>query len=192
MTHADDVLDSTFARSYECERLTEIPRGTQPHYYYPGASPLGGADGILIQVRPQNGKMWLGTFAFGRLTPQGVSGLFTMPDPERFCVVSKGAGCIVSAASPAEWEALCVTPIIDVRSVRAQGIIVFANFTELAAYGPSGIKWRTKRLTWDGLKIVEVTDTSIRGQFWDIRSETIAEFVVDLETGTHQGGIKEI
>lgn len=192
MTHADDTIDSTFAHSYECERLTETPRATQPHYYYPGASPRGGGDGILIEVRPQNGQMWLGTFAFGRLTAQAVSGLFTTPDPERFCVVSKGEGCIVSAANPTEWEAVRATPIIDVRSVRAQGIIVFANFTELVAYGPAGIKWRTKRLTWDSLKIIEVTDTSIKGEFWDMRSETIANFVVDLETGTHQGGIKEI
>ena len=66
---------------------------------------------------------------------------------------------------------------------RAQGVIVFANFTELVAYGPTGIRWRTKRLAWDSLKITEVTDTIIKGEFWDIRSDANSNFVVDLATG---------
>ena len=192
MTHIDDTMDETFAHSYECEQLTETPRTAPPHYYYPGASTQGGRDGILVEVRPQSGQAWLGTFAFGQVTPKGVSGIFAMPDPERLCVVSGGEGYIVSAATPTAWEAVRATPIIDVRSVRAQGIIVFANFTELVAYGPAGIKWRTKRLTWDSLKLTEVTDAFIKGEFRDIRSEAIATFVVDLATGAHQGGIKEI
>ncbi len=192
MTHIDDTIDGTFAHFYECERLTETPRTAQPHYYYPGAFTEGGRDGILVEVRPQSGQAWLGTFAFSQVTPKGFSGVFTTPDPERVCIVSRGEGYIVSAARPTAWEAVRATPIIDVRLVRAQGIIVFANFTELVAYGSAGIKWRTKRLTWDSLKITEVTDTFIKGEFWDIRTEAMGSFIVDLATGTHQGGIKEI
>jgi hypothetical protein len=192
MTHAEATMDTTFAHSYECERLSETPRTAPPHYYFPGASTQGGRDGILVEVRPEHGQPWLGTFAFGQIAPKGVSGIFTTPDPQRLCVVSKGEGYFVSATTPTAWEAIRATPIIHVRSIGAQGIIVFASFTELVAYGSAGMKWRTKRLTWDNLKIVEVTDAFIKGEFWDIRSEATANFVVDLATGTHQGGIKEI
>lgn len=191
MTHIDATIDTTFAHSYECQRLTETPRTAPVHYYYPGASIQGGRDGILVEVRSERGESWLGTFAFGRLTPNGVSGLFTTPDPQRLCVVARGEGYLVSANTPTVWQPILATPIIDVRPIRAQEIIVFADFTELVAYGQSGIKWRTKRLTFDGLKITEVTDTSITGEFWDIRSEAMASFVVDLATGTHHGGIDE-
>jgi len=101
-------------------------------------------------------------------------------------------GYLVSASTPTTWEPICVTPIIDVRSILIHRVIVFANFTELVAYGQTGTKWRTKRLTWDSLKITEVTDAFIKGEFWDIRREEMASFVVDLETGAHTGGILEI
>jgi hypothetical protein len=184
-------MDTTFPHSYECERLSETPRIALPHYYYPGASTQGGRDGVLAEIRPENGEPWLGTFAFGRIAPKGATGIFTTPSPHRLCVVAMGEGYIVSANASAAWEPVRATPIIDVRPIRAQGIIVFASFTELVAYGPTGIKWRTKRLTWDNLKITEVTDTLIRGEFFDIRSEATEGFVVDLATGVHQGGINE-
>src|SRR5262245_48546290 len=69
----------------------------------------------------------------------------------------------------------------------AHDIIVFADFTNLVAYGKTGLKWRTKRLSWDDLKIIEVTDIFIKGEFWDILSEGTATFVVDLATGAHTG-----
>jgi hypothetical protein len=72
------------------------------------------------------------------------------------------------------------------------GIIVFANFTELVAYGSQGLKWRTKRLTWDSMKVVEVTDDLLKGEFWDIRSESTQGFTVDLATGNHEGGIDAV
>jgi hypothetical protein len=71
----------------------------------------------------------------------------------------------VSAATPTAWESVDATPIIDVRLTHPQGIIVFANFTELVACGSTGLKWRTKRLTWDSLKITEATDKFIKGEF---------------------------
>lgn len=185
-------MDTTFPCLYECAELTEGTDWASPcHYYYPGASTKGGRDGILVEIRPQLGQRWLATFAFGEITPKGTSGVFTTPDPQRLCVVAKGAGFIVSANDPMSWELVRVTPIIDIRPIRAHEIIVFADFTRLVAYGRMGIKWATKRLSWDNLKINEVNDTSIKGEFWDIRSEETATFVVDLRTGTHEGGIEE-
>jgi hypothetical protein len=182
-------MDITFAHSYECAQLTELPSRAMPHFYYPGASTQGGKDGVLAEIHPENGEPWLGTFAFGLFAPKRPSGIFTTPNPDRLCVVAKGEGYLVSANAPSAWETVRATPIIDVRPVRAQGIIVFASLTDLVAYGPTGIKWRTKRLAWDNLQISEVTDSAIKGEFWDLRSEAMESFTVDLATGAHQGGI---
>jgi len=186
-------MDTTFSKTYECEELAETPQpAVLPHYFYPGATIGSGRDGILIEVRPEHGQSWHGTFAFGQIAPKGASGIFTTPDPQRICVVAKGAGYFISSSDPTSWELVRATPVIDVRPVSAQGIIVFASFTDLVAYGPTGIKWRTKRLSWDNMKITEVTDKIIKGEIWDIRNEAKAEFIVDLATGTHQGGIEEL
>jgi hypothetical protein len=184
-------MDLSFPHSYECDQLTEISESSLRHYYFPGATTQGGGDGILLRVRPDHGQAWLGTFAFGRVSPKGFSGLFTTPDPEYLCVVARGEGYFVPANKPEAWGSVGVKPVVDVRPVGAHGIIVFADFTRLWAYGPTGLKWKTSRLAWDGLEITEITSTSIVGVFWDVSNQTTANFVVDLVSGTHEGGVKE-
>ena len=185
-------MDTAFPHLYECTQLDEMPGIASPaHYYYPGATTKGGNDGILVRVRPERGELWLGTFAFGKIAPKGVSGIFTTPDPKKFCVVAGGEGYFVSANAPLAWEAVQATPILDIRPIPAQTIIVFAEFTRLVAYGASGLMWKTKRVSWDNLKITEVTDAFIRGEFFDVRSKATASFVVDVATGGHEGGIDE-
>ena len=186
-------MNITFPHAYECEQLDEIPSHLSvEHYYYPSASKQGGRDGIIVEVRPAQGLPWLGTFAFGQITPKGSSGVFTTPNVERLCVVSRGEGYFVSTIAPGSWERVALTPIIEVHPIQAQEIIVFAEFTRLVAYGRTGLKWKTKRLTWDSLKIIEVTDTFIKGEFWDIHREVTENFTVDLTTGVHEGGIREL
>ncbi|RKH93225.1 hypothetical protein D7Y04_41275 [Corallococcus sp. AB038B] len=84
-----------------------------------------------------------------------------------------------------------MAPVTDVRAVPAAGVVVFADFTEMVAYGAEGLRWRTKRLSWDGLKIVQVTERSIIGEYWDMRTEATQTFEVDLATGAQKGGVDE-
>jgi len=185
-------MNTAFPHSYTWEELAEGPgSGSLHHYYYPGASMKGGRDGILIEVRPEFSRPWLGTFAFGEITPKGVSGVFTMPNPHQLCVVARGAGYVVAADDPTSWQPVRASPIIDVRPIPAHDIIVFAEYIRLIAYGRAGIRWETKRLSWDSLRITEVSDACIKGEFWDIRCESMETFSVDLTTGMHQGGIQE-
>jgi hypothetical protein len=188
---ASTDMDVTFSHSYECDQLTEMSDSSLPHYYFPGATTKSGGDGILLRVRPKHGQAWLGTFAFGRVSPKGVSGLYATPDPERFCVVARGEGYFVTANKPETWESVGAKPVAHVRTVYAHGIIVFADHTRLWAYDATGLKWKTSRLAWDGLKITEITSMSIVGEFWDVSSEATASFVVDLASGSHEGGAKE-
>jgi len=182
-------MDTTFPTEYECDQLMELPNGPMPHFYYPDSNG-GGADGLLVMVRPKLAQTWIGTFAFGRVTPKGVSGIYSTPNPRRVCVVANGSGYLVSTNVPKIWESIWATPITDVRPIRAQGIIVFATFTDLVAYDGDNVKWRTKRLTWSDMKIVEATDSHIKGEYWDIRIDRTGTFVVDLRTGAHEGGIE--
>jgi hypothetical protein len=146
----------------------------------------------MVEVKPEQGEPWVGVFAFGRLTPKGVSGIFTTPDPDRLCVVAKGAGYLVRADDPSAWEPVAANPVIDVRPILRRGLLVFAEHTRLFAYGPTGLAWRTKQLTWDDLVITEVTDDSIRGEFWDVATESAGSFRVRLATGEHDGGIRDL
>lgn len=178
-----------FEHEYECDVLSE---STGPKIYFPGASKEGGRDGLIVSIVPQNRTPWIGVFAFGELSPKGTSGVFSTPNPHRLCVVSRGMAYLVSAHAPEKWEIVPAAPVMDVRCVKKHGIIVFANFTEIIAYGSHGVQWRTARLTWDGMKVVDVTDDVLTGEFWDIQSESTQPFTIDLKTGESCGGIEPI
>jgi len=191
MTTTTPQFDLRFTHAYECEITTETSGREVRRIFFPDAFAEGGRNGLTISISPHEGEPWLGTFAFGRVTPKAVTGVFSTPNPTRLCVVAQGSGFLVSVSEPNVWEAVRAIPVIDVRSVLKHEVIVFAIFTELVAYGADGIRWRTKRLTWDNMKVVEVTEDQLTGEFWDIQSESTQTFVVDLASGSHRGGIEE-
>jgi len=183
---ANYKLDYTFSHFYDCDLLTETADRTMPHFYFPGATTEGGSDGVLVKVRPRSGGAWLGTFAFGEYSQHGVSGLFSTPDPRRFCVVAGGTGYLVTASDPKLYENIEIRPITDIRLIPTHNLIVFADFTRLLAYGPHGREWKSDRIAWDGLKIREITNSTICGEFWDVAKDMNAHFVVNLSNGMKQ------
>ncbi|MBO9584991.1 MAG: hypothetical protein J7574_12595 [Flavobacterium sp.] len=180
------IIDVSFQSSYSLEVLEKL--GTEERYYYPSGVSHGGKDGLIVKVTHSKGESWIGVFAFGEISYKGLYGVYTTPNPDKFCVISRGAGYIVSSLNPNDWEEVDFIPIIDVRSIKSQSIIVFADFTDLIAYGENGIKWHTERVAHDSFKITEVTDRYLRGQFWNIRNEANETFEIDLLSGSQVGG----
>jgi hypothetical protein len=156
--------------------------------YFPGTSKQGGEGGILVKVIPETGEEWIATFAGGYSSPRVVSGIFTTPDPRSLCVVSAGRGYVVRADAPQLWEEVRTFPIIDVHSVTEKNLLIFADYTTLEAYGTAGTVWKTSRLSWDGLRITQITDEVIYGLARDPQEDKEVEFSVSLTTGVHQDG----
>jgi len=182
-------IDLTFPHGFVCEVLDELNESTTARRFFPDGR-AGGQDGINVRVRPEIGETWIGTFAFGNPGKVGISRVLSMPDPAKLCVVARGAGYIVSVSDPRTWETVRAIPIIDIRVVQSAELVLFANYTEILAYGKDGVTWRTQRLTWDGLKILSVGDRTLVGEYWDLREEGMQRFEVDLATGAARGGIE--
>jgi len=184
-------LDSTFDSSYAVEFLDGFSPGREVRrFYFPGASTVGGGDGLLVRVIPGQCEVdpWVGVFAWGGLSPKGATGVFTCPDPDHLCVVARGAGYVVSAVDPSHHELLGVTPVMGVFPVAAAELIIFADYLGLTAYGRDGRAWRTARLSWDGLQVVEISGEWILGKGWSAPENRHVDFAVDLRTGAHRGG----
>src|SRR5687767_14415310 len=105
-------LDETFERDFDCEQLRELPAGALPRYY-PGGTPEGGRDGLIVQVWPRTSVSWLGVFGFGDFGSKGKNGLYTCPDPKTLCVVARGQGYTVRVDEPIKYEIMNVHPILD-------------------------------------------------------------------------------
>jgi hypothetical protein len=112
------------------------------------------------------------------------------PDPESFCAVVGGYAYIVKVDSPAQWLRIEQRPVVDLRVLTQQGLLLFAGFTSITAVNASGIAWTTERLTWEGLTITEISGDTLRGRGWDALGDKEAPFEVDLKTGQHTGGAK--
>lgn len=175
-------VDLSFQSSYGIRYLEEL--GTGQKFYYPGASTEGGSDGLIVEVISPYRKGWMGIFAFGKISPKAISGIYSMPDPDKFCVVSKGAGYIISSTDPKTWQEVKSIPIMDVRPIVSKKILVFADYTDLVAYDETGIRWRSERLAYDNFKIIDVTTRSLKCEFWNIQNEANEVFEVDLANGS--------
>ena len=179
-------FDFTFPHSYQVEQLRNWP-GTgsfiEPVIYFPQPKNRQEHNGLWLKVQARGGKTWIGVFAFGYNSPPAFSRVLSSPDPERLCVVSDGNAYIVNAEQPDAWEQLPIVPVLDVRPLREQSLLLFADFIRLAAYGSSKVVWRSPRVCWDGLKITNVTGEIVEGTGYDPTNEHDSRFAVDLRTG---------
>jgi hypothetical protein len=181
-------IDLKSTHSYEVEELRDFP-GTGkfafPLIYFPPPKSRPEHEGLWLKVSLSNGAPWIGVFAFGYQSPIAISRVVSSPDPNRICVISQGRAYIVKADQPNVWEEIPLLPVQDVRSIPANGLLVFTDFTGLAAYGSSGLVWKSPQVCWDELKIVRITPETIEGIGYDPTNSITREmrFVIDLKTG---------
>lgn len=187
-----ELTDLGFEANYSVERLDSRPRGSVHEFRPPrrssGAGELvleTGSEYLWVKVSPVDGAPWVGGFEFG---PGRLTGLFTTPCPEVVCVIAKGQGFWVPVLAPGDFEVIRSIPIQEIFAVPGKRVLVFADYTGLEAYGGSGFLWRTDRLSWDGLKVTEVTAHVIRGTAWDSPANREVPFAVDPESGASEGG----
>jgi hypothetical protein len=143
---------------------------------------------VAVRVVPSGTAAWTGVFACGFDSNKVASGLYSHPDPDRLCVVAAGYAYIMIVRDPELYERVIAQPVVSVHPAREARLLLFVDFTNISAYGPEGIVWRTERLTWEGLRIADVSATALHGYGWDMPKDKEVEFTVDLRTGQHVGG----
>jgi hypothetical protein len=185
-------FDFTFPRNYEVRILEAAPpdHPIEKLYHYPVELEEGDRSGAYVRVTPQTGPAWVGFFALGFDSDQVVSAICSTPDPDSFCVVVGGYAYVVKAGNPAQWLRVEQSPVVDLRVLSQQGLLLFAGFTSITALGSSGIAWTTERLTWEGLTITEISGDTLLGSGWDALADKEVQFEVELKTGKHTGGAR--
>lgn len=181
-------IDMAFPHSYEVEEVGEFPSSGKfgiPQVFIPPPKGRPEHNGLWLKVKPSNGADWIGVFAIGYPSSRAFSRVVSTPDSSRLCAISQSAAYIVTADNPEQWESVPLLPVLDVRAIPRENLLVFSDFTNLGAYGPGGFAWRSPRVCWDDLKIVNITHDTIEGTGYDPTNRITHEsrFVVDLKTG---------
>lgn len=183
-----EYSDLGFQHRYRCEVLPGLP-GTGPlPLQFAAEGQRTHSEGTVVRVWPDKAPTWLGNFQKGPLG--GISGAYGCPSDTCLCVVSKGQGYFINVENPEEYEIVGCIPILGVLRPPGRGLLVFSNATELIAYGEKGVAWMTEQLSYDGLRVTEVTNDLIRGAAWDAPLGSDVGFEVEVSTGKHRGGAK--
>ena len=143
---------------------------------------------LRVLVHPAAGGVFLATCALGFTNEAMPTGVFACPNPEEVCFVAGGYAYLVNTAEPGGCTHLGLRPVVEVRVLAEQGLLLFAGFHSLLAWGVEGLAWETRRLSWEGVRIEGVIGDELRGFGWDLRTDREVGFVVDLRSGECEGG----
>lgn len=183
-------VDSSFLASYIVESDVELPGDGREVLYFPNGSTKGGRGGVAIRVVPDGGKEWYGIFEYGRLSSNGVTGVWTMPRVDQVCVVSRGDGFIVNVSRPQDFSAITARPVLHILTATAVGLLIVADDTGVQAIGKNGLAWESGRVSSDGITDLKLKDGLVVGLGWDSPNQRERPFSVDLTSGRPLAAIK--
>lgn len=158
---------------FEFCRSGEVPRGD-----------------VLLEVTTNSDDWWLASI---RRPPasvrRAVRSVHSTPSPSVMCAVVGGEAVLISATDPARHQWVDTAgPVVTVRPVVAEKLLLLATPWAITAVDQSGVRWRTERLAIEGLRLDEVADGLLAGVA-DPSDDEPRDFAVDLRTGTHRGGV---
>jgi hypothetical protein len=200
------VVDLSFPRRWEAEILAARPLILPPrHFVYPREAEEVERGALEILVRPNplgapgldsetwensdsrtvsaNLQPFLATCALGFRDPAVPTGLWSAPRPAEICAVSGGYAYLIDTGAPERFTMIPYRPVLEVRPVVAEGLLVFVGHHSMVAWGWEGQAWQTAKLSDEGVAITGIADGVLRGRGWEMISDRETSFALDLRTG---------
>ena len=187
------VVQGGFERTWEVEVLRAQPMIVPARRFtYPrevaGEEEAMARGAMELMVRPRVGGAFLATCSLGFKDPSMPTGVWSTPQADVLCAVAGGYAYMVDTTAPERVVQVSLRPVTVVRSLEAEGLLVFAGFTSLVGWGAQGLASETARLSWEGLTLGETAGGRLSGMGWEMVSDKELPFSVDLRTGEHEGG----
>jgi hypothetical protein len=182
-----------FSHSWSVEILKTAPLiAPARQFIYPhqiaGEEDALARGALQLMVRPASGGTFLATCALGFTDPAMPTGVFACPNGVQMCAVAGGYAYIIDTEQPEHSTHIALKPVIEVRPLVAQGLLLFVGFHSMVAWAWKGLAWESARLSWEGVRIVSIDGDVLHGMGWNLLTDREVAFSVDLLTGHHQGG----
>ncbi|HEU5341274.1 hypothetical protein [Edaphobacter sp.] len=184
---------AAFAQNWRAEKLRQPPLiAPARQFTYPrqiaGEEDALARGALQLLVQPASGGTFLATCALGFTDPRMPSDVYACPDPQELCAVAGGYAYIIDTAQPERSTHIDQKPVVDVRALPAQGLLLFTGFHSITAWGEHGLAWQSARLSWEGVRITGVENNALLGFGWNMLTDKEVAFTLDLQTGRHEGG----
>lgn len=141
------------------------------------------AGALEVLVKPADCPFFLATFARGFADPALPHGVWRCPHPDWLCAAAGGYVYLIDTRNPQRAQQISYRPVIEIRPATEQGLLLFAGFHAVLAWGGENIAWESDKLSDEGLRITRLHDSQLHGFGWDMRSDTEIAFTLDLRTG---------
>ncbi len=188
----NDTLGA-FPRSWSAEVLKTAPliapvRQFLYPQHVPGEEDALHRGALLLMVKASAGGSFLATCALGFRDPSLPSGVWSCPSPDHMIAVAGGYAYRIDTRRPDDSELLEQRPVTALLALPEHGLLLLAGFHDVLALGAEGVRWRTGRLSWEGVALRTVESDILHGTGWDMFTDSEVPFGIDLHTGRHTGG----
>jgi hypothetical protein len=179
-------LDGSFEADYDVVQLVDTPSPLSYQFHQPGAVPR---PDLLLEVTRPDGNSWTGGVrAGGPSVGSPHTGIHATPASDRTLVVARGDAYLIDVGKPALYEVVATGgPVVGVKPIARENVLLLATPWTVTGIGRDGVLWTTRRLAIDGLRLDESEAGRVAGVA-DPHDLEPRDFVIDLRTGSHEGG----
>jgi hypothetical protein len=179
------VVDLSFPHQWEAEILAARPLILpRRHFVYPREAEEIERGALEVLVRPEQvDQLFLATCALGFRDPVVPTGIWSTPEPEKICAVSGGYAYIIDTTSPERFTMIPYRPVLEVRPVAEENLLLFVGHHSVLAWGPAGQAWESPKLSDEGITITAISNGVLHGRGWKMMTDRENPFALDLRAG---------
>jgi len=182
------AIDLSFAHNWNAEILRARPAILPARrFVYPRDAEEVERGALEVLVRPGDGaEPFLATCALGFRDPSVPSGIWSAPNPDEICAVSGGYAYVIDTTAPEQFTMIPFRPVLEVRALAAEGLLLFVGHREILAWGESGLAWQSEKLSDEGIAITGIEGGVLRGLGWSMMTDRETAFALNLRSGAVQ------
>ena len=185
------IIDLSFTHCWQAEVLAARPLILPPrHFVYPRAAEEVERGALEVMIRPGDSGAqhadtdpFLATCALGFRDPAAPTGLWSAPNPEEICAVAGGYAYLIDTTSPQSFTMLPYRPVLEIKAAVSEGLLLFAGHHSILAWGHNGLVWESRKLSDEGVTMIEIAGGILRGTGWEMKSDREKPFALELRRG---------
>ena len=141
-------------------------------------------EGLVVRFTAPDGGSWVGNFQRGLSSFDDVQ---AHPNERDVLVIAGGQGYIIDPADRSNRTYFGAQIDSAIRRDYPPTVI-FGNGLWFEAFDASGLRWRSDRISWNGMQSVELDGNQITGEAWSPLEDRWMPFAVNADTGKFVGG----
>jgi hypothetical protein len=179
------IVNPTFPHNWQANILTARPLILpQWHFVYPRDAEEIERGALEVLVRPSASEQpFLATCALGFRDTIVPTGLWSCPNPDEICAVSGGYAYVIDTSAPERFTMIAYRPVLEVRALSEQGLLLFVGHHSMLAWGASSQAWQSEKLSDEGVTVTAIEGAQLHGLGWNMMADKETPFVLDLGTG---------